>query len=76
MELYVVEQVLDLSKTTIIQNAWRKRNEPKIHGWVYSLSTGLIKDLGVSLDSDLQLPPIYRVHNGVDKHTAVETEEA
>ena len=76
VELNVIEQVLDLSKTTIIQNAWKKRNEPKIHGWVYSLSTGLIKDLNVSLDSELQLPHIYRVHNGVDKHNAVETSEA
>ena len=76
VELNVIEQVLDLSKTTIIQNAWKKHNAPKIHGWVYSRSTGLIKDLGVSLDSDLQIPPIYRVHNGVEKKTAVETEEA
>ncbi len=76
VELNVMEQVLDLSKTTIIQNAWRKRNAPKIHGWVYSLRTGLIKDLGVSLDSELQLPPIYRVHNGVEKQKTVETEEA
>lgn len=76
VELNVVEQVLDLSKTTIIQNAWRKHNAPKIHGWVYSLKTGLINDLGVSLDSELQLPPIYRVHNGVEKNNAVETQEA
>lgn len=76
VELNVIEQVLDLSKTTIIQNAWRKRNEPKIHGWVYSLKTGLIKDLGVSLDSDLDIPQIYRVHNGVDKHKTVQPEEA
>ncbi len=76
VELNVIEQVLGLSKTTIIQNAWTKRNEPKIHGWVYSLRTGLIKDLEVSLDSELQLPPIYRVHNGVDKQNEVETQEA
>ena len=76
VELNVMEQVLDLSKTTIIQNAWSTPNEPKIHGWVYSLRTGLIKDLGVSLDSELQLPPIYRVHNGVEKQKTVETEEA
>ena len=76
VELNVVEQVLDLSKTTIIQNAWRKHNAPKIHGWVYSLKTGLINDLGVSLNSELQLPPIYRVHNGVEKNNAVETQEA
>ena len=76
VELNVIEQVLGLSKTTIIQNAWKKHNEPKIHGWVYSLKTGLIKDLGVSLSNDMHIPPIYRVHNGVDKHKTVEPEEA
>lgn len=62
-ELNVVEQVFDLTKTTIIQNAWRDRREPKIHGWIYSLKTGLIKDLGVSFDSTSALPTIYKVIN-------------
>lgn len=62
-ELNVIEQVFDLTKTTIIQNAWRERNEPKIHGWIYNLKTGLINDLGVSFDSSSTLPTIYRVYN-------------
>jgi carbonic anhydrase len=61
VELNVIEQVMDLTKTTIIQNAWRERNAPYVHGWVYSLKTGLIKDLNVSLNSLEQLSPIYRV---------------
>jgi len=61
VELNVIEQVFDLTKTTIIQNAWRERNEPKVHGWVYSLKTGLIKDLEVSFDSSKKLPSIFRV---------------
>lgn len=61
VELNVMEQVLDLSKTSIIQNAWRDRNGPTIHGWVYSLKTGLINDLGVSLDSTKALPNIYNI---------------
>ena len=61
VELNVIEQVLDLSKTSIIQNAWTERNSPTIHGWVYSLKTGLIKDLGVSLDSTKALPKIYNI---------------
>ncbi len=76
VELNVIEQVLDLTKTTIIQNAWRKRNSPKVHGWVYSLKTGLIKDLGVNFDNTLKLPPIYRVENNVGEHKRVEAEEA
>jgi len=61
VELNVIEQVFDLTKTTIIQNAWRERNGPAVHGWVYSLKTGLIKDLNVSFDSSAKLPSIFRV---------------
>jgi carbonic anhydrase len=73
--LNVIEQVLDLTKTTIIQNAWRDRNEPKVHGWVYSLKTGLIKDLEVSFDNSMELPPIYRVAKKLSE-SKVEAEEA
>lgn len=64
-ELNVIEQVFDLTKTTIIQNAWRERNEPKVHGWIYDLKTGLIKDLGVSLDSSAELHSVYRINSVV-----------
>jgi carbonic anhydrase len=63
VELNVIEQVLDLTKTTIIQNAWSERREPSVHGWVYSLKTGIIKDLDASFDSHAELPDIYRVEN-------------
>jgi carbonic anhydrase len=61
VELNVIEQVFSLSKTSIIQNAWAKRNAPKIHGWVYDLGTGIIDDLNVTFNSDEMLPPIYRI---------------
>jgi carbonic anhydrase len=70
-ELNVIEQVFDLTKTTIIQNAWRERNEPKVHGWIYELKTGLIKDLGVSFDSSAKLPYIFRVNNGTGSQESV-----
>lgn len=75
MELNVVEQVLDLSKTSIIQNSWSRRNYPALHGWVCSLKTGLIKDLNVSLGSNDKLPDIYRISpNGrAHDHSVVET---
>src|SRR5688572_23702948 len=77
VELNVMEQVLDLTKTTIIQNAWAQRNEPKVHGWVYSLKTGLIKDLGVSFGHSSELAAIFRIHkNKVVKNSQVEAEEA
>jgi carbonic anhydrase len=76
VELNVIEQVMDLTKTTIIQNAWSQRNEPKVHGWVYSLKTGLIKDLGVSYDNSAKLPPIFRVKESFVESSKVEVEEA
>src|SRR5688572_1210891 len=76
VELNVIEQVFDLTKTTIIQNAWRERNEPVVHGWVYSLKTGLIKDLNVSFDSSAKLPSIFRVDGKqVDQHQMEQVEE-
>lgn len=70
VELNVIEQVFDLSKTSIIQNAWRSRDLPMVHGWVYDLKTGIIQDLEVSLHSKSKLPAIYnisaKVVSGVD----------
>jgi carbonic anhydrase len=65
VELNVIEQVFDLTKTSIIQNAWRNRNSPIVHGWVYSLKTGIIKDLNVSFDNSVTLPSIYRIESEV-----------
>lgn len=61
VELNVIEQVFDLSKTSIIQNAWKNRQLPMIHGWVYDLKTGIIQDLEVSLHSQSKLPSIFNV---------------
>lgn len=41
-ELNVMEQVVRLSETTIIQNAWKERKSPHLHGWVYGLKDGLL----------------------------------
>lgn len=65
VELNVIEQVFDLSKTSIIQNAWTTRNSPRVHGWVYDLGTGIIKDLGVSLTNMDGLPQIYQIESKV-----------
>ena len=65
VELNVIEQVFDLSKTSIIQNAWRKRELPMVHGWVYDIRTGIIQDLEVSLHSKSKLPAIFNVSGKV-----------
>lgn len=48
VELNVVEQVNNVSRTAIVENAWKAGADLQIHGWVMELSTGLIKDLGVT----------------------------
>lgn len=45
VELNVQEQVLNLAKTSIIQKAWKERNAPHLHGWVYDLQDGLINPI-------------------------------
>lgn len=65
VELNVAEQVFDLTKTSIIQNAWKKRNEPYVHGWVYELGTGIIKDLKISMSNTDELPAIFRIESPV-----------
>jgi carbonic anhydrase len=62
VELNITEQVLDLSKTSIIQNAWASR-KPKLHGWVYSLKTGIIRDLNINFDRKEDLAPMYRIES-------------
>ncbi len=59
-ELNVVQQVKTLSHTTIIQNAWQRGQELSIVGWIYGLSDGLIKELGVQVDRIGQVEPTYR----------------
>lgn len=45
VELNVIQQVNNLAKTTIIQKAWHERKGPILHGWVYGIGDGYIKDL-------------------------------
>ena len=62
VELNIKEQVFDLAKTSIVQNAWKNKQELEIHGWVYGLSTGIIKDLQVNIGDDSQLEEVYQLN--------------
>ena len=59
VELNVIEQVRNLSKTRIVQQAW-KRRALQVHGWVYGFNNGLIKDLNVIMDEISDVEPIFR----------------
>lgn len=59
VEYNVMEQVKNLAHTSIIQKAWHDRKAPHIHGWVYDLHTGLLKDL-LSLEPGSYIDPAYQ----------------
>jgi len=48
-ELNVIEQVLNVSQTTIVQDAWARGQKVAVHGWIYDVADGLLKNLDVSL---------------------------
>jgi carbonic anhydrase len=47
-ELNVIEQARHVCQTTILQDAWRRGQEVAVHGWIYALQDGLLRDLGVT----------------------------
>jgi carbonic anhydrase len=60
-ELNVEAQVANVCHTTIVQDAWRRGQSVTVHGWIYSLHDGLLRDLGMVIESPDQLPPEYRL---------------
>jgi len=58
-ELNVIEQVVNVAQTTIAQNAWRAGQELSIHGWIYSIEDGILKDLDICIAGIDQIPPSY-----------------
>lgn len=64
VELNVLEQCQDLIKTSIIQKAWQNRKSPEIHGWVYGLTNGLVKELTTIKPDSEAIHPIFRYSEG------------
>ena len=60
-ELNVMTQVANVCHTSIAQNAWAKDQALEVHGWIYSLKDGLLKDLGCTVSSAEQIPEVYRI---------------
>ena len=61
-ELNVIAQVANVCHTTIVQDAWRRRQSVTVHGWIYSLKDGLLRDLGTVVESPDQIPAEYRFY--------------
>jgi carbonic anhydrase len=61
VELNVKEQVLNLAKTSIVQNAWKNGQELSLHGWVYGLNSGYVTDLEVNFSKNDDLHEMYQL---------------
>lgn len=61
VEINVKEQVYDLAKTSIVQEAWERNQELSIHGWVYGLNSGYVTDLEVNVTSNQELDEVYQL---------------
>jgi carbonic anhydrase len=69
-ELNVLEQVVNVSQTTILLDAWARGQDVTVHGWVYSLKDGRVHDLGMDIDGPEQVPAMYAdalVRIGLDR---------
>lgn len=63
VELNVMEGVHDLFATSILQQAWQRRGGPTVHGWVYDIRNGYIKDLDVNVKTPAGLEDVYRLES-------------
>ncbi|MFL9837498.1 carbonate dehydratase [Flavobacterium rakeshii] len=61
VEINVKEQVYDLAKTSIVQGAWKNGQSLHLHGWVYGVGSGIVKDLGVNVSDNNDLDKVYRL---------------
>ena len=62
VEINAKEQVYDLSKTSIVQAAWKNGQDLSIHGWVYGLNSGFVTDLKVNISSNKELDQVYQLN--------------
>lgn len=61
VELNAIEQVVNVAQSTVLQDAWGRGQEVTLHGWVYGVHDGLLKDLGITVASQEELEALYRV---------------
>jgi carbonic anhydrase len=59
-ELNVIEQVMNIAQTTVLQDAWARGQKVTLHGWCYGLKDGLIHDLHMTVDGNEGLEAIYK----------------
>ena len=60
-ELNVIKQVANVCHTTIVQNAWRSGQELTVHGWIYGIEDGILKDLDVCITNPDEISQTHRM---------------
>lgn len=58
-ELHVIEQAANVCKTTVIEDAWRRGQHVTVHGWIYGIQDGILRDLDLSVSGDDDLDTCY-----------------
>jgi len=58
-ELNVIEQVANVCQTTIARDAWERGQELAVHGWIYGIQDGLLRDLNVTVAAAREIPTVY-----------------
>ena len=59
-ELNVIEQVINVGATTVVQDAWESGQQISVHGWIYSIKNGIVNDLDVCLTSEADLKTLRK----------------
>jgi carbonic anhydrase len=59
-ELNVIEQAVNVCQTTIVRDAWERGQELTVHGWVYGLQDGLLRDLNMTVDNFPEMQTAYQ----------------
>jgi len=59
-ELNVIEQVLNVCNTSVVRDAWERGQSVAVHGWIYGLQDGLLRDLGTTAAGEQDLAPAYQ----------------
>ncbi len=59
-ELNVIEQVVHVCRTTVVRDAWQRGQPVAVHGWIYALADGLVRELGIAADSPAALETQYK----------------
>ena len=65
-ELNVVEQALNVVHTSVVQEAWERGQELAVHGWIYKIQDGLLRDMQVTIEDPSEIDVAYKVATNTD----------